>query len=74
MDSYPEGNMPVRSSLKVEVFGMIVCPRVHVRGRYHGHDPVALLHANAAKLNVLPHVAWLRELHRRDEAQKLLDC
>ena len=47
--------------------------RVHVGGRHHGHDLVALLQADAAELDVLAHVARLGELHRRDEPQEFLD-
>ena len=59
MDPGAEGEMPVRPALKIEPFGMLVCLRVHIGSRHHGHDPVAPLHLDAAKLRVLSHEARL---------------
>src|SRR5262249_23539607 len=59
MDAGSEGDVPVRSSLKVELFGMVVCLRVHIGCRHHGHDSVALFQPNSAKRNVLSHEARL---------------
>jgi hypothetical protein len=56
--------VPVGSSLKVDSLGMLVRLRVYIGGRQHCHNLVALLQANAPKLNVLPYIARLRELHR----------
>jgi hypothetical protein len=60
MDAGPEGDVPVRSSLKVESFGMLVCLRVHVGRRHHGHDSVTVLQPNSPKLHVPSHEARLR--------------
>ena len=59
MNPGPEGDVSVRSPLKIELFGMLVCLRVHIGGRHHGHDPVALLQPDAAKLRILSHEARL---------------
>ena len=69
----PKDDVPVRPALEIEPLGMLVRLRVHVGRRQHGHDPVALLQPDAAKLDVLSHKARLGELHRRDEAQEFLD-
>jgi hypothetical protein len=74
MNAGAEGEMPVRSSLKIEFLGMLVRLRIQVGGCQHGHDLVALLQPNAAKLDVLPHEAWFGKLHRCDEPQKFFHC
>ena len=73
MDSSPERDVPIGPPLKIQSSGVFDRLRVHVGCRDHGHDPVALLQAHAVELGVPSHGARLRELHRRHEAQKLLD-
>ena len=73
VDSGAEGDVPVRLALQIEPFRMRICLRIHVGGRQHGHDPVALSQSDATEFDILAHVARLGELHRRDEAQKFLD-
>jgi hypothetical protein len=73
MDSGPEREVSVRPPLEIQSLGPLVRIRVHVGGRHHGGDLVALLQADAAELDVLAHEARLGELYRRDEAQEFLD-
>ena len=68
-----EGDVPVRLALQIEPLRMRIGLRIHVGGRQHGHDLVALSQADAAELDIPAHIARLGELHRRDEAQKFLD-
>src|SRR5690349_11472837 len=73
MDASAEGDMPVRPPPKIEPFRMLVRGRIEIGGGQQGHDLVAALEPDAAKLDVLAHEARLGELHRRDEAQEFLD-
>ena len=52
---------------------MRICLRIHVGGRQHGHNPVALSQSDATEFDIFAHVARLGELHRCDETQKFLN-
>src|SRR5438132_8642808 len=73
VDSGPEGNVPIRSPLKIEPLRMLIRLRVQVGCGQHSHDLVAFLQPNASEINVLSHNTRLGELHWRDKAQKLLN-
>src|SRR5262249_56141878 len=73
VDSGAEGDVVVRPPLHVETLGIFVRLRVHVGRNQHGHDLLALLHADTVELDIVAYEAWLGKLHRRDEAQELLD-
>src|SRR5262245_41093144 len=73
MDAGSESDMPVRPPCEFKTFGMLISSGVIVGRTKHRHDFVALPQPNAAKLRVSPNEPRLRELHRRDETQELLD-
>src|SRR5262245_33040405 len=72
MNPGAEGDMPVRLAFEIEPLGMLVCPRIEVGRRQHGHNLLTLLQPDTAKLDVLAHEARLGELYGRDEAQEFL--
>ena len=73
MDSGAERDMPVRPSLEIGLFRMVVRPRIEVGGDQHGHDLLALLQPHVAELHVLAHEARLDELDGGHESQEFLD-
>ncbi|MDA9412374.1 hypothetical protein XH80_37970 [Bradyrhizobium sp. CCBAU 45384] len=73
MNTRPERHVPVRLAFQIQALRLLVHRRIHIRGGEHHHDAIALLQRHSRKLDVSTHVAWLRKLHRGDEAQKLLD-
>ena len=73
VDSGTEGDVPVRLALQIEPLRMRICLMIHVGGRQHGHDPVALSQSDTTEFDIFAHVAQLGELHRCDEAQKFLN-
>ncbi len=73
MNAGAEGHVPVRPPREIELLGMGICGRVVVGGSQHGHDLIAMSQLHAAQLRVPANEARLAELHRRDEAQELLD-
>ena len=58
---------------KIEPLRMRIGRGIHVGGRQHRHDPLALLHDDAAEIDVAAHIARLGELHRGEETQEFLD-
>ena len=47
--------------------------RIQIGGRQQGHDPVPFSQPNPAELNISLHKARFAKLHRRDDAEELLN-
>jgi hypothetical protein len=74
MNPGAEGDVPVRPSLELELFRMVVRLRIEIPRDQHGHDFFTPHQPDAAKLHVLSDEAQLGELHWGNEPEKFLDA
>jgi len=73
VDPCAKSNVAVRPSLEIKLLRQHICCRIHVAGRQHGNDLVAVFQPDATQLDVLPNESRFRELHRRYKAEEFLD-
>ena len=73
MDAGTEGNVPVGFSRQIQLFRLRVRHRIHVRARKSGSYLIATFELHTTQINILAHVAWLRELHRAYETKEFLN-
>jgi hypothetical protein len=73
VDPCAKSNVAVRPSLEIKLLRQDIRSRIHVAGRQHGNNLVAVFQPNATQLDVLPNESRFRELHRRYKAEEFLD-